>query len=79
MELNAVLFAGIGAGVVVGYLLGFGSMCWLVMSGQEPIRTQENPDTHAQFPAWPPLPEELGCPPCNGNCNQGRTCPVRGR
>jgi hypothetical protein len=76
MELNTVLFAGIGAGLFVGMLLGIGLMCWLLMARNDPISAEEDPDTHAQMPAWPPLPEELGCPPCNGNCNQGRSCPA---
>lgn len=59
MELNTVLFAGIGAGVVVGMLLGIGLMCWLVMARNDPISAEEDPDTHAQLPGWPPLPEEI--------------------
>jgi hypothetical protein len=56
MELNTVLFAGIGAGLVVGMLLGIGLMCWLLMARNDPISAEANPDTQM---TWPDLPEDL--------------------
>lgn len=82
LELNMTLLAGIGAGLFCGALLGVGLMCWLLLSRNDPISAEEDPDTHAQLPAWPPLPEEVGCAAsgcaqAGGNCNQGRRCPAR--
>lgn len=68
MELNTVLFAGIGAGVVVGMLLGIGLMCWLVMARNDPISAEEDPDMSCAA---------SGCALADGNCDQGRKCPRR--
>lgn len=63
MELNLVLLAGMGVGLIIGMMLGIAVMCWLHMAQNDPI--MEDAINLGQ------------CPPCGGNCNQGRKCPAR--